>query len=287
MLRISNFLHAALFLTLLLTASGCAITSRGGAFKESRARAVTARANLDLKRYLLSRRAVSGQSQLQARNSSFAAYGKFPQFDTLAKQRRFPNVIAHPLVQKQVQYYQTDGRATVVAGLERLEQHGGLIEGIIASKWLPREVLGVPFAESVFKSGVESPAGAVGMWQFMEGTAEDYGLEVCSFRDERADVEKSTYAAVMYLSDLFDTFGDWLLALAAYNAGPERVKGAIRRTGSADFFELARAGELPKETAKYVPKVVALATISAHPEKFGFSKSKSDRLQFAKNVIFR
>jgi LysM repeat protein len=115
-----------------------------------------------------------------------------------------------------------------------------------------------------------SRARAVGIWQFIRGTGRLYGLKVDYWVDERRDPFKSTDAAIAHLSDLYDEFGSWYLAAAAYNAGSGRVRRAIARTGRRDYWDLIRGTSLRRETRSYVPKMIAAAIISKNPEKYGF-----------------
>ena len=130
---------------------------------------------------------------------------------------------------------------------------------ILQEENVPIELLAVAYVESRFRTGAVSPKGAGGIWQFMPGTAERYGLQVTAVVDHRTHPDHSTRAAARYLRDLHRMFGDWELALAGYNWGEGNVRKAIRRAGTRDFDELARRGYIPLETRKYVPAVLALA----------------------------
>ena len=132
-----------------------------------------------------------------------------------------------------------------------------VIEGIFQSQGLPTSLIGVAAVESGFNPVALSPKGAAGLWQFMPGTARQYGLVVNANQDDRFDVLKSTIAAAQYLQVLHDQFGDWPLALAAYNAGPNRVVHGIDRINARNFWALSRDFALPDETRDYVPKVLA------------------------------
>ena len=109
------------------------------------------------------------------------------------------------------------------------------------------------------------------MWQFMASRAKGYGLERNVWVDERQDPEKSTRAAAHHLKDLYNQFGDWYLAMAAYNSGPGTVQNAVKRTGYADFWELYRRDVLPKETRNYVPIIVAMTIMAKNPAQYGLS----------------
>lgn len=119
---------------------------------------------------------------------------------------------------------------------------------------LPADLKAIAIVESMLNPKAKSPVGAVGLWQFMPKTGRYYGLKIDSYVDERMDPHKSTEAAVRYLSDLYDMFGDWALAAAAYNCGPGNLRKAIRKGKSKDFWKIRR--HLPKETQMYVPKII-------------------------------
>ena len=116
---------------------------------------------------------------------------------------------------------------------------------------------------------------AVGLWQFIRPTGLKYGLKINHWVDERRNPEKSTLAAARYLRKLYDEFGSWELALAAYNCGEKRVAKAIRRTGSTDFWTVSR--KLPRETRNYVPKFNAALIIAKNPEKYGFRVTETEK----------
>ena len=117
---------------------------------------------------------------------------------------------------------------------------------------------------------------ARGMWQFMASRARGYGLHRDVWVDERQDPEKSTRAAARHLKDLYNQFGDWYLAMAAYNSGPGTVQSAVKRTGYADFWELYRRNVLPKETRNYVPIIVAVTIMAKNPAQYGLESIHPD-----------
>ena len=131
------------------------------------------------------------------------------------------------------------------------------VASILGGQGLPEALLGVAAVESGFDPTALSPKGALGLWQLMPQTARRYGLVVNARRDDRLDPAKSTYAAANYLKDLYAQFGSWPLALAAYNAGEDRVQRALDRLGARDFWTLRRHSALPEETRRYVPAVLA------------------------------
>jgi soluble lytic murein transglycosylase-like protein len=141
--------------------------------------------------------------------------------------------------------------------LRRLQSLRPLVEPILREEGVPPELSVVMLIESAGQRDALSRRNARGLWQFIPATARRYGLEVNESVDERLSVEKSTRAAARYLRDLHLRFGDWALALAAYNAGESAVLQAIGRSGSGDFGELSRRKLLPAETRTYVPAILA------------------------------
>jgi membrane-bound lytic murein transglycosylase D len=136
----------------------------------------------------------------------------------------------------------------------------------IQARGLPAEIALIPVIESEFNPNDYSKKGAMGLWQLMAGTAHELGVKVKSGYDGRRNVVASTNAALTYFNDLGDYFhGDWYLAIAAYNSGQIRVKSAMKKTGSNDFWHLP----LPRETKLYVPRLLAVAAIIKDPEKYG------------------
>ena len=157
----------------------------------------------------------------------------------------------------------------IETGLSRAGAYLPMIRPRFAAAGLPQDLSYLPLIESAFSLKAYSRARAHGMWQFISSTGRHYGLNVGSLIDERRDPELSTDAAVAYLSDLYDQFNDWYLALAAYNSGSGNVRRAIRRSGSRDFWILRRY--LPRETRNYVPAFIASVIVAKQPEKYGFS----------------
>jgi hypothetical protein len=140
------------------------------------------------------------------------------------------------------------------------------IEPILKAQGLPLEVLAVVKVESGGQLDALSPAGARGLWQLMPDTARRYGLIVSESKDERLDLEKATWAATQYLRNLHELFGDWRLALAAYNAGEEAVTRAIARSGSREFDVLSLKRAIPEETRRYVPAVLAQMRVMSNSQ---------------------
>ncbi|BBD09451.1 LysM peptidoglycan-binding domain-containing protein [Desulfovibrio ferrophilus] len=173
------------------------------------------------------------------------------------------------------------GRKNFERWLERSAKYLPYVRRVFAERGLPHDLVYLPFVESGYNPRAGSRAGAKGMWQFMPYTGRKFGLEVGWWVDERYDPYKATHAAADYLTVLHEEFGDWYLALAAYNAGEGRVGRAIKKSGCEDFFELSqmktnrwRRGRrlyyLPKETRLYVPKLLAVIKIVQNLESLGF-----------------
>jgi hypothetical protein len=152
-----------------------------------------------------------------------------------------------------------------------------LMRGVFTEQKLPADLVFITLVESALYVGSASPAGAVGPWQFTAPTARAFGLRVDAVVDERTDLRRSTAAAGRYIRELILEFGagsSVMLALAAYNTGPARVKRAIQRVEDPirqrDFWYLYRVRALPIETRQYVPKIVAAIIVGRNPERFGF-----------------
>lgn len=174
-------------------------------------------------------------------------------------------------VQRYFHYYTHTHRGTMEGWLKRAQNYLPHIRARFLAEGLPEDLIYLPFAESGFNPFAVSPAGAAGIWQFMPQTGRIYGLSVDSWMDDRRDPYKSTEAAIAYLKKLYAEFGDWPLALAAYNAGEGAVGRALKKTGSEDYFSLCEASDdLKRETKLYVPKFLALVKVAKNLEKLGF-----------------
>jgi membrane-bound lytic murein transglycosylase D len=153
---------------------------------------------------------------------------------------------------------------------ERGEALRPRIEAILKENEVPPELYYLAMIESGFVTHAKSHAKAVGVWQFMTGTGKNYGLQVNRQVDERRNWIKATEAAASYLKDLHNVFGSWYLALAAYNAGEHRIVRSIMKGKTRDFWALAEAGLLPRETLDYVPKFLAAHIVGKNMKRFGF-----------------
>jgi len=177
-----------------------------------------------------------------------------------------------------VHYFSTErGRNVLIGGLRRSGRYRSLVQRILDDEGVPQELIYLAQVESGFLPRARSNKQAVGMWQFVQFRGRQYGLLQGPGTDDRLDPEKATRAAAKHLHDLYAMFGDWYLAMAAYNCGPGCVERAVERTGYADFWELRRLNALPKETANYVPLIVALTIMAKNPKDYDLENLETDR----------
>ncbi len=173
------------------------------------------------------------------------------------------------------------GHSTMEVGLERSGRYRQMVEKIFKEEKVPLDLMWLAQAESVWKPNALSRAAAKGIWQFIPSTGSRYGLAQTTWIDDRSQPEKSTRAAARYLRWLHDHFaGDWLLAMAAYNSGENRVDSAIARCGYADFWELYKRGLLPQETRNYVPCILSIIVISKNQKRYGFDVKADSPLNY-------
>ena len=171
-----------------------------------------------------------------------------------------------------INYFSGRGRGVLERALARSGRYDEMIRRTLKQEGVPQDLIYLAQAESGFHPTALSRAGARGIWQFMASRAHGYGLERSLWVDERQDPEKSTRAAAHHLKDLYREFGDWYLAMAAYNSGPGTVQQAVKRTGYADFWELYKRDVLPKETRNYVPIILAVTIMAKNPEQYGLDE---------------
>jgi len=180
------------------------------------------------------------------------------------------NELAVEAVKKNITLFTERIREKFSLWLSRSGKYLELMQGILKEKDVPEEIVFLPLIESGFNPYAYSPARAVGYWQFIASTAKRYGLEINWWRDERRDPVKSTVAAANYLNDLYDMFGSWNLAMAAYNAGEGKILKALSRTKTDDYWSLLNTSYIRSETKNYVPKFIAASLIANSPQNFGF-----------------
>ncbi|MFW5500589.1 MULTISPECIES: LysM peptidoglycan-binding domain-containing protein [unclassified Maridesulfovibrio] len=181
-------------------------------------------------------------------------------------------------VQQYFGFFTHKARKTFDRWLQRSEPFLPYVRQVLSENNMPQDLAMLPFAESGYNAWAYSRVGAAGMWQFMPYTGRLYGLRVDWWVDERRDPYQSTKAAVEYLKVLHEMFGDWYLALAAYNAGEGKIGRALKKTGSKDFFDLtknnhklSRRARLRAETKNYVPKFIAISKIFKNLDELGFT----------------
>jgi membrane-bound lytic murein transglycosylase D len=192
----------------------------------------------------------------------------------VAKSHDLPN-LSHPRVDSWVKKFTTSQRGSFATYLKRMTRYEPMISQKLAERDLPQGLIYLAMIESGFNPTAKSRVAATGLWQFMRATGREYGLRVSGRVDERKNPARSTDAALDYLSDLYDRFGSWYLAAAAYNTGQGRVARVLKQvTGKkkgtdADYYRIAH--RLPRETREYVPKMIAAARIGSNPQQYGFA----------------
>jgi membrane-bound lytic murein transglycosylase D len=175
------------------------------------------------------------------------------------------------------------GHAHLKRSLERAGKYHAMISRVLREQGVPQDLIYLAVAESGFQpQAMNGGSGAGGMWQFMPQGG--YGLERNGYFDERFDPEKSTVAYAKYMKILYNQFGDWYLAMAAYDWGPGRVQHAVAKTGYADYWELYRRNALPGETKNYVPGIIAAAIMAKNPKLYGLTDVVPDAALISDNV---
>ncbi len=183
----------------------------------------------------------------------------------------FP-VVENDKVRYFIDYYTGRAHRTFKIWLERSGRYLPMMRQIFAEAGLPKDLAYLAMVESGFNDKAYSWAHAVGPWQFIQSTGRRYGLNNDWWHDERRDPEKATRAAARFLADLYDDFdGDWYLAVPSYNAGPGKLRQAVKRYKTRDFWEICRGKYLKAETKNYLPKLLAVLIIAKQPEKYGFT----------------
>ena len=176
-----------------------------------------------------------------------------------------------------IHFFSTErGGRILAAGLRRAGRYKAMIERTLAEEGLPPELIFVAQAESGFLPRARSNKQCVGLWQFAKFRGQEYGLGQTAATDDRMDPEKATRAAARHLHDLYTHFGDWYLALAAYDCGPNCVDHAVMRTGFADYWTLRRLNVLPKETVNYVPVIIAMTIMSKNAKDYDLAHLDAD-----------
>ncbi len=176
------------------------------------------------------------------------------------------------------------GRRETEGTIGRAAYYFPIFEHYLKQRNLPEELKYLPFVESRLKVSAKSPSGALGLWQFMDYTAAQYGLVINEQQDERLDPIRSTEAAASFLADLYEEFDDWLLALAAYNCGAGKVRAAMRQAKSKDYWAIE--AYLPTQTQRYIPAFISAVYVVEHYQQHGLSvrtyRFSSDQLRLIK-----
>jgi membrane-bound lytic murein transglycosylase D len=186
--------------------------------------------------------------------------------------------------QRWIDYWTGVGAAEFAVYLTRMTRYADLVDAEIAARDLPKSLRYLPIIESGYFHSAQSSAGAAGLWQFMSGTARDVGLTVTPLIDERRDPARSTPKALAVLAEHRERFASWYLALAAYNAGPGRISGLLRRHAvfakRGDSLYVALDERLPRETRDFIPKLLAASTLAGSPERYGFEVREAPPFRF-------
>jgi len=196
-------------------------------------------------------------------------------------------VVIDPSVQSHIHFFNTSIRSRFEQWLVRLSRYRPLVENIFAEFNLPSDLVYLSLVESGFNPYAFSRAKATGPWQFMKGTGKLYGLRIDHYVDERRDPIKSTVAAARYLRDLYDLFGTWPLAMAAYNAGEGKVMRALHKAQAETFSDISKTKLIRRETKQYVPRIMAATVIARNPDRYGFSQEPVAPHEFEEVAVTR
>lgn len=196
-------------------------------------------------------------------------------------------VVIDPTVQNHIRFFNTSIRSRFEQWLVRLSRYRPIVENIFSEFNLPSDLVYLSLVESGFNPYAYSRAKATGPWQFMKGTGKLYGLRIDHYVDERRDPIKSTVAAARYLRDLYDLFGTWPLAMAAYNAGEGKVMRALHKAQAETFSDISKTKLIRSETKQYVPRIMAATVIARNPDQYGFSQDPVAPHQFEEVVVNR
>jgi membrane-bound lytic murein transglycosylase D len=189
-------------------------------------------------------------------------------------------------VKKWIEYFTHNGRRSFAGYIERGQVYRPLIESILEQSELPKSLYYLAMIESGFVIRAASNKQAVGIWQFIPGSAERFGLQINAHVDERLDPIRATWAATRYLKDLHNVFQSWFLAFSAYDTGERRILSAIMRKGTRNYWQLTRGSAFVDETQNYVPKFLAAAIIGENLAEYGFEVKSRPAYPQLQAVLF-
>jgi len=189
-------------------------------------------------------------------------------------------IVLNNAVRHFIEEYQTASRGFIERSLKRSGKYMPMIKEELSKAGVPEDLAYLVIIESGFSPKATSYARARGLWQFMPSTGRRYGLKMNYWVDERCDPEKSTKAAIRYMSDLYDEFTSWKLVLASYNGGEGRIRRAVQHCGTTDFWDIASSDRIHRQTKEYVPRFMAATIIAKYPEKFGFYIDYADPVKY-------
>jgi membrane-bound lytic murein transglycosylase D len=189
-------------------------------------------------------------------------------------------MVSHPSVDAMIHFYTGRAKERFEIGLQRYGKYAPTVQRIFEEEGVPGELAWLALVESNYNPQAYSRARARGLWQFISATGHRYGLKQDFWIDERSDFEKATRSAARYLKDLNEQFGDWHLALAAYNAGEGKIGRAIKSTGRRDFWQIRETRYIRRETKDYVPAFLAVVTIVKDPARYGITFAPSKALDW-------
>lgn len=190
-----------------------------------------------------------------------------------------------PRVRRFLREYAYERRDTTRNYMAQAEKYLPMVKEQTQKHGLPQELAYLFLLESGANPEARSPANALGMWQFMPATARSYGLRVDSYVDERLDPSKSTNAALIYLKDLYGTFGCWRLALSGYNSGENKLNRVLCKEDASEYDEICSSRMLKRETKEFLPRFQAITIIAKNPAKYGFpsldEKNRNEKTELA------
>ena len=228
-----------------------------------------------------------GDKWIPGVQSSWADNSSVPtavvEMDGERRRARFPMEV-NEAVELWMLHFATDRKSVFEYVLSRAGLYSGMIRSKLRERGMPEELLYLALIESDFHTDARSRVLATGMWQFMEPTARLYGLQIDAYVDERYDPIRATDAALDHLSDLYEQYGSWYLAAAAYNAGAVRVSDALRRYTDGrigdDGLYWEITDHLPSETANYVPKLLAVTYLARSAARYGLEVRRFDPYEY-------